>query len=51
MPSLNRNEKITCEKCDTQATELNFARHKKNFQFGLCIEPSVLFILQKSEKI
>ena len=29
MPSLNRNEKITCENCGTQTTKLNLARHKK----------------------
>ena len=30
MPSLNRNEKITCENCGVQITKLNLARHKKN---------------------
>ena len=29
MPSLNRNEKVTCENCGTQTTKLNLARHKK----------------------
>ena len=34
MPSLNRNEKITCENCGTQTTKLNLARHKKRCSFG-----------------
>ena len=29
MPSLNRNEKVTCENCGTQTTKVNFARHQK----------------------
>ena len=29
MPSLNRNEKVTCDNCGTQTTKLNLARHKK----------------------
>ena len=29
MPSLNRNEKVTCENCGVQITKLNLARHKK----------------------
>ena len=32
MPSLNRNEKVTCENCGTQTTRLNLGRHKKNVQ-------------------
>ena len=40
MPSLNRHEKITCEKCGTQNTKLNLARHKKSFSAGTlyCIQ-------------
>ena len=30
MPSLNRNEKITCENCGVQITKYNLARHKKS---------------------
>ena len=29
MPHLDRNEIVTCEKCATQTTKLNLARHKK----------------------
>ena len=34
MPSLNRNEKVTCENCGTQTTKLNLARHKKSCSAG-----------------
>ena len=34
MPSLNRNDKFTCESCDTQTTKPNLARHKKRCSFG-----------------
>ena len=34
MPSLNRNEKITCDNCGTQTTKLNLARHKKTCSVG-----------------
>ena len=34
MPSLNRNEKVTCEICDVQITKFNLARHKKSFSAG-----------------
>ena len=34
MPSLNRNEKVTCENCGTQTTKLNVARHKKRGSVG-----------------
>ena len=34
MPSLNRNEKVTCEICGTQTTKLNLARHKKRCSVG-----------------
>ena len=34
MPPLNRNEKVTCEKCGTQTTKLNLARHKKRCSVG-----------------
>ena len=34
MPSLNRNEKITCENCSVQITKLNLARHKKRCSAG-----------------
>ena len=34
MPSLNRNEKVTCENCGTQTTKLNLARHKKRCTVG-----------------
>ena len=30
MPWLNRNEKVTCDNCATQITNLSFARHKKS---------------------
>ena len=29
MPSINRNEKVTCGNCGVQITKLNLARHKK----------------------
>ena len=34
LPSLNRNEKVTCENCDTQITKLYLARHKKGCSAG-----------------
>ena len=34
MPSLNRNEKVTCEKCGIQITKYNLARHKKRCSAG-----------------
>ena len=34
MPSLNRNEKVTCENCGTQTTKLNLARHRKSCSAG-----------------
>ena len=34
MPSLNRNEKITCENCGLQITKPNLARHKKRCSAG-----------------
>ena len=34
MPSLNRNEKVTCENCGTQTTKLNLERHKKRCPVG-----------------
>ena len=34
MPSLNQNEKVTCENCCTQTTKLNLARHKKRCSVG-----------------
>ena len=34
MPSLNRNEKVTCENCGVQITKLNLARHKENCSAG-----------------
>ena len=34
MPSLNRNEKVTCENCGVQITNLNLARHKKRCSAG-----------------
>ena len=34
MPSLNRNEKITCDNCGTQTTKLDLARHKKRCSVG-----------------
>ena len=34
MPSLNRNEKVTCENCGVQVTKLNLARHKKRCSAG-----------------
>ena len=34
MPSLNRNEKVTCENCGTQTTKPNLARHKKRCSVG-----------------
>ena len=34
MPSLNRNEKVTCEKCGVQITKYNLARHKKSCSAG-----------------
>ena len=34
MPSLNRNEKVTCENCGTQTTKLNLACYKKRCSVG-----------------
>ena len=34
MPSLNRNEKVTCENCGVQFTKYNLARHKKRCSAG-----------------
>ena len=34
MPSLNRNEKVTCENCGVQITKLNLARFKKSCSAG-----------------
>ena len=34
MPSLNRNEKVTCENCGVQITKLKLARHKKSCSAG-----------------
>ena len=34
MPSLNRNEKVTCYNCGTQTTKLNLARLKKRCSVG-----------------
>ena len=34
MPSLNRNEKVTCENCGIQITKPNLARHKKRCSGG-----------------
>ena len=34
MPSLNRNEKMKCEKCRVQITMYNLARHKKRYSAG-----------------
>ena len=40
MPSLNRNEKVTCENCGVQVTKYHFARHKKRCSAGTlyCIQ-------------
>ena len=35
MPSLNRNEKVTCENCGVQITKYNLARHKKSCSAGI----------------
>ena len=34
MPSLSRNEKVTCENCGTQTTKVILARHKKRCSVG-----------------
>ena len=34
MPSLNRNEKVTCQNCGTQITKHNLARHRKSCSAG-----------------
>ena len=34
MPSLNRNEKVTCENCGVQNTKLTLARQKKSHSAG-----------------
>ena len=34
MPSLNRNEKVTCENCGVQVTKSHLARHKKSCSAG-----------------
>ena len=35
MPSLNRNENVTCENCGVQITKPNLARHKKGCSAGI----------------
>ena len=34
MPALDRNEKITCDKCGTQTTKKNIVRHKTRCSAG-----------------
>ena len=34
MPALDRNEKITCDKCGTQTTKKNIVRHKARCSAG-----------------
>ena len=41
MPSLNRNEKVTGEKCVTQITKFDLARQKKSCSVGSCFVPNV----------
>ena len=51
MPSLNRNEKVTCENCGIQTTELNVACHKKIVLLVHCIVPSVSVSPHNPKKI
>ena len=34
MPSLNRNDKVQCERCGTETSRINLARHKKRCSVG-----------------
>ena len=49
MPSLNRNEKVTCENCGTQTTKLNLARHKKSCSAGTLYCPQCPNFSTKSQ--
>ena len=49
MPSLYRNEKVTCENCGTQTTKLNFARHKKSCSAGTLYCPQCPNFFTKSQ--
>ena len=52
MPSLSRYEKVTCEKCGTQTTKLNLARHKKkDVQLEHCIIPNVTISPQNPKTV
>ena len=48
MPSLNRNENVTCENCGTQTTKLNLARHKKRCSAGTLYCPQCPNFFTKS---
>ena len=51
MPSLNRNEKVTCENCGIQITKPDIARHKKFVLLVHCIVQNVPISLQNQEMI
>ena len=51
MPSLNRNEKVTCENCVVQVTKLNLARHKKSCSAGTlyCSKCPIFFTKSRND--
>ena len=49
MPSLNRYEKVTCEKCGSQTTKLNLARHTKSCSAGTLFCTQCLKFSTKSQ--
>ena len=49
MPSLNRNEKVTCEKCGNQTTRNNIVRHKKSCFAGTLYCPQCPNFSTKSQ--
>ena len=48
MPSLNRNEKVTCENCGVQITKPNNARRKKRCSAGTLYCPNCPKFFTKS---
>ena len=52
MPSLNRNEKVTCENCGVQITKYNLARHKKICSAGtLCCSKCPNFLTKLRDNL
>ena len=51
MPSLNRNEKVTCENCGVQIRKYNLACHKKRCSAGTlyCTECPIISTLSQDD--